>query len=117
MIQAGGSGMPYLLKASELYRIHPPRRPRSPHRTFGEQRAESNTIRALPTREVGHMALKDERHRESEIPKHTPAVKRAGNDDDYEITGGSSDCNHDFWHYNHADRCKNCNAVRTKKNR
>ncbi|MYW05769.1 hypothetical protein [Streptomyces sp. SID3343] len=44
------------------------------------------------------------------------AIKRAGNDD-YEITGGRSDCNHDFWHYNHADRCKHCGAVRTKKNR
>ncbi|MFI6982426.1 hypothetical protein ACIBSV_28020 [Embleya sp. NPDC050154] len=52
-----------------------------------------------------------------EVPPHkvkppkpgAPAIRRA----ETVITGGNPNCNHDFWHYNHADRCKHCGAVRT----
>lgn len=36
-------------------------------------------------------------------------------DDEYEITGGNPNCAHEWWHYGHADRCKHCPAVRTRK--
>lgn len=56
------------------------------------------------------MARKEVPPCKSKPPKPgSPAIRRAET-----ITGGRSDCDHDFWHYNGADRCKHCGAVRTR---
>lgn len=36
-------------------------------------------------------------------------------DEEYEITGGTAGCEHEWWHWSGEDRCRKCPAVRKQK--